>query len=205
MNQMNMARLMKWFGFFGILGGLAYLPSRFFIRPVYDGSVEAMVGWGLDTTAITCSLFLITGMLLRQWDKVGKAGIFSYFFIFLMSSIWAGHQYGLILLAPVIHQLDPEFFAGNSVPPLSFLIPTLGNIFFKAVSFILFASLSLKYKVLPRWALIVLLLGAVADFVPMGDYIGRILSGIAFIGLGSTLWKSSTQQQKLDNTRPVVA
>lgn len=189
---MSISNLVKWFGFFGVLGGLAYIPSRFFIHPQYDGSVEGLVGWGLDTLAVICSLFLFTGMFLTQMHKSGKFAMFSFFFAFLMSAVFAGHQYGLILLAPVIHQIDPQFFAGNSAPPLSFLVPTIANVLFKAIAFVMFASVSIKYKILPRWALIVLIVGSIADFVPMGDYIGRILFGIAFIGLGSTLWKGFT-------------
>lgn len=201
---MSISNLVKWFGFFGVLGGLAYIPSRFFIRPQYDGGVEGLVGWGLDTLAITCSLFLLTGMFLTQMHKSGKIAKFSFFFAFLMSSFFAGHQYGLILLAPVIHQLDPQFFTENSMPPLTFLIPTIANVLLKAIAFVMFASVSIKYKILPRWALIVLIAGSVADFVPMGDYIGRILFGIAFIGLGSALWKGSVVPANNKNeTKPL--
>ncbi|WNR44359.1 hypothetical protein [Paenibacillus roseipurpureus] len=191
-----MTRLIRWCGYFGVLGGLAYLPARFLIHPAYDGSVEGLVGWGLDMTAIICSLLLFTGILLCQWDKIGKVGLFSYFSTFILSAIFAGHQFGLILLAPVIYKIDPQFFSMNSVPPLSFLIPTIVNVFLKNVSLILFASLSIKYKVMPRWALIMLILGSVVDFAPMGDYIGRILFGIAFIGLGSALWQASAVRKQ---------
>ncbi|KRE82403.1 hypothetical protein ASG89_14180 [Paenibacillus sp. Soil766] len=186
---MNQNGLIKAFGVAGILGGLAYLPARFFIVPAYDGSMSGLVGWGLDTAAVTGSLFLFIGMLLAQIHKVRGYGLFSFFFIFLTSSVFAGHQYGLILLAPIIHQLDPSMFEGNGTPPLPFLIATIGNVGLKMIAFILFASLSLKIKLLPRWALIVMIVGAVSDFAPMGDYASRLLFGIAFVGLGRALWK----------------
>lgn len=190
---MNQEKLIKSFGFAGILGGLAYLPARFFIQPAYDGSVSALVGWGLDAAAITGSLFLFAGMLLAQIHKVRGFGLFSFFFIFLTSSLWAGHQYGMILLAPIIQKLDPSMFQETAQPPMPFMIATLGNIGLKLIAFVMYASVSLKYKVLPRWALIVMIIGALSDFAPMGDYISRIVFGIAFIGLGSALWKRDSE------------
>ncbi|MBD0379642.1 hypothetical protein [Paenibacillus sedimenti] len=186
---MSQTKLIRSFGFAGMLGGLAYLPSRFFIQPQFNGSVTGLIGWGLDTIALTCSLFLFAGMLLAQIHKVRGFGLFTFFFIFLTSSLFAGHQYGLLLLAPIIHQLDPAMFEGTGMPPLPFMIATLGNVGLKLIAIVMFAAVSLKHKVLPRWALIVMIIGALSDFVPFGDYISRIVSGIAFIGLGSALWK----------------
>jgi hypothetical protein len=91
------------------------------------------------------------------------------------------------------------------MPPLLFMIATLGNIALKWIAYLLFAGVSLKHRVVPRWALILLMIGISLDFAPMGDYLERIVVGIAFVVLGSMLWRGiGERQDQRTATAPVA-
>ncbi|TLS50740.1 hypothetical protein FE782_18750 [Paenibacillus antri] len=202
---MELQKAAKVFGFIGMLGGMAQIPARFFIQPEYTGGVEGMIGWTLDAMAMLCSLFLFTGLFLVQLHKMGRFGMFSYIFLLLVTALWAGHQYGLLLLAPELVRLDPEIMLSTSMPPLLFMIATLGNIALKWIAYLLFAGVSLKHRVVPRWALILLMIGISLDFAPMGDYLERIVVGIAFVVLGSMLWRGIGERQDQPKATAPVA
>ncbi|MGE5701611.1 MAG: hypothetical protein ACM32O_03705 [Clostridia bacterium] len=189
---MSVFSLTRLFGLLGILGGLAYLPARFFIVPAYDGSIKGLIGWGLDLTAITLSLFMLIGMLMVQMEKLKGSGITGFVLAFLGSVLMAGHQYGMLLLIPVVYPLIPEMFTME--PPLSFMVMTIGSIVIKMLGYLIFSIVTIRVNVLPRTAAILLIVGSIADFLPMGDYLSRIILGSGFIYMGSALWMRSVQR-----------
>jgi|GEM_PF-4339466 len=192
---MSVFSVSRWFGLLGILGGLAYLPARFFIVPAYDGSIKGLVGWGLDMAAIVLSLFLLIGMLLVQIPKLTRWGGAGFIIAFTGSVLMAGHQYGMLLLVPVVYPRVPDMFAAE--PPLSFLVMTIGSILIKMIGFILFSVATLRVDMLPRMAVILLIAGSIADLLPLGDYLSRILLGSGFIYMGSALWMRRMQERNV--------
>lgn len=158
----------------------------------------AHVLWWLGGLA---AMLGITGLYLRQRDSVGLLGFVGSGFAIVGSALIACAMFFEAFIAPTIAARAPELF--NSYPAgggwEGFLAGVLAAGGLLGVGLLLFGVAMYRAGSMPRWAIVLTVLGgvpfAVNFLLPHAvATVAAIAFGVGLAGLGVPLWKTANPQ-----------
>ncbi len=138
---------------------------------------------------------VLVGLYLRQVSQVGSAGFIGFLMSFLGASLFAWLQVEENLLWPILADHAPEFLAqqGPMFQDVAFSTTFLASGLLYIIGFIIFGITMIRANVLPRWAIILLIVGAslfgIGGFMILVRTVGVILLTAGLASLGYALSK----------------
>lgn len=196
---MSSSNLIRWSGLVALIGG-----ALFVIFDIVDSisfgnqsftAVATTGTWMIVQGAYVVAAILITlglvGLYACQAQQTGLMGLVAFVLTFVGGAMATGSAWSEAFFGPWLAEAAPELMetdpAGSVIAGviLSYLLFTLG--------WFLFGLLSLRAKVLPRGAAMLLMLGA-ALFLVLGFLelpFASVVFGAAIAWLGFALWSSS--------------
>jgi hypothetical protein len=210
----NLSNLTRWSGVAGVLGGVLFaigIP----LHPLRHGQAVNESPYTAIHVLIAAALFLVlfglVGLYIRQSEHLGQAGLYGFILAFI-GNVWS---YGLIItegfMWPAVGLYDPAVvhgFGGNAVEARGSSLISIffvGLAFF-AVGYALFGLVTMRARVLPPWAGVLIAIGAVlyviggfslpilgpeAAMVTIIETSGALPFGLGFVWLGYALWTAS--------------
>ena len=188
-------KLIQWCGLANILAGLG-TALYWFLHPGLDAVVSTR--WMMVNTMFIGTLVLtligLIGLYGRQSDKTGVLGFIGFMLAFVSTSLFVGAGVFDAYVNPVLtahakELVDPKgpLLGG----PMGIVFAVTGICF--ALGFVIFAVSTIRAKVFPAFAAVMLLLGApVLGLSPLMPVPARMIAcvvfGMANIWLGYVLW-----------------
>lgn len=172
----------------GIIGNI--LSTALF--PGNDPSQYLTPLWVVVTlVSLIGSLLLLLGLpgiAARQASRAGWLGFIGFILTFLGGFLFTSFSVVTLLILPWLAQVAPKLAASNG-PSSFFVFFLVAGILF-ALGGILLGIAVMRAGILPRWAGLLLLIGAVFNLVtfPLNGILSSIISTVAFVlfagGLG---------------------
>jgi hypothetical protein len=130
----------------------------------------------LEIIAVVLLTLGLVGLYARQSEVAGLLGLVGFLVAFAGTILLAGFFWSSAFIAPALANAAPALL--NAGPPPG-LLPTF-SIF--AIGWVLFGVASLRTRIYPRLAVIVLIIGAVLTFLPI-PLVGVVFSvAVAWLG-----------------------
>jgi hypothetical protein len=123
----------------------------------------------------------LSGIVVRQAQRAGWLGFVGFVLTFLGGALLTSTSVVSFLVFPWLAQVAPKLATGNG-PPAFFVYFLVAGILF-ALGGILLGIATMGAQVLPRWAGLLLIIGAVISVVdiPLSGTIGSIVGLVAFV------------------------
>lgn len=182
---MLLSNVIRWLGLCAVLGGL----FRASMTPLE-------LTWGVDNTAalliggITGSIFIIlgtAGIYLYQAEKAGILG-FIGFIITSLGNIMVCSMVSISLFVNTA-LMQPQLLEQDLPGPFGPI--RLVMLIAMSLGYILLGFATLRAKMLPSWAAVLMILFVILPFIPFtGDYLAAVW-GLIYIGLGWAVWSKS--------------
>ncbi len=191
------SKLIQWCGLANILAGLG-TALYWFLHPGLDAVVSR--AWMMVNTMFIGTLVLtligLIGLYGRQSEKTGVLGFIGFLLSFVSTSLFVGAGVFDAYVNPVLTERAKELVDPKGPlmgGPMGIVFAMTGICF--ALGFVLFAIATIRAKVFPAVAAIMLLLGApVLGLSPLMPVIARtiacVLFGVANMWLGYVLWSA---------------
>jgi hypothetical protein len=182
---MLFSNVIRWLGLFAIVGGICRaLMTPFELAWGMDNTVALVVG------GVTGSIFIIlgtAGIYLYQAEKIGVLGFIGFIITTLGNIIVSSFVMVALFVHTAINQ--PELLEQDLPGPTGSI--RLVMLIAMSLGYLLLGYVTLRAKVLPSWAAILMILFVVLPFIPYtGDYLAAVW-GIIYIGLGWAVWSKS--------------
>ena len=182
---MSSSDLIRWSGLAAmvaaallVVGDLLNLTVLFSPEPF---SAEAQTGsyifrQALFLLGVTLLLLGLVGLYVRQSQAAGTLGLVGFLVAFAGTVLVAGFLWAGTFVTPALATEVPEFLEAGSPPGFFPALITCG------VGWLLFGIATLRARIYPRWATILLIVGAVIFVVPL-PLTGIVLSvSVAWLG-----------------------
>lgn len=181
---MSLTPLIRWGGYMVALAGLLLLVSVLPI-PFETGDfrdADLTFSERFTTATFLCGAIFLTlglpGIYLVQAKEVGRFGLGAYFTALAGSALMIASDWSDVFVHPALVQ----FPAFQEQAPPEMMTGFVVNYAFYTIGWLLLGIASLRARVLPRWALVLLLAGIVvqlvaANFIPF--YLAFIWLGLA--------------------------
>lgn len=169
---MYSSNLIRWSGLAAILGGALLIVSDFLGFTVLSGDLTETTATGtyladgsMRVLAGVLLLLGLVGLYARQSEASGGLGLVAFLIAFAGTALILGTWWTNAFVAPSLATEAPAFLEAGPTGVLGVgftLSFALG-----AVGWLLFGLVSLRTRIYPRAAVIVLIVGAVLTFVPL--------------------------------------
>ena len=136
------------------------------------------------------------GLYARQVEETGVLGLIGFMLVFITTASFTGLIYFEGFIQPVLAVEAPEFVEGMlageiSLGALDVVMPPTGLLFI--LGWLLFGIGIIRAGILPRWAAVLALIGAVPLGIPpllplIIVKIGGVVFGLGLVWLGYALW-----------------
>lgn len=199
---MSFADLIRWSGLAALVGGVLMILTDALNLVLFPGEHNALMMvsglWFIIQIVALLGLMLITiglpGVYAREAGESGPLGLVSFVLTFSGMLMTFGLLWSEPFLGPYLAEVAPEVLESEASG--IFLIGVALALGLFAVGWLLFGVASLRAKVFPRGAAILLIVGAVLFFVlQMFDLpFWSVLLGIALAWIGYALWSSSAAE-----------
>ncbi|MBI3914455.1 MAG: hypothetical protein HY327_09785 [Chloroflexi bacterium] len=188
---MSNSTWVRWSGAAAIVFGVLVFVS---------GALRIVGGFAVTAAALSFAAMFVgalalIGMFARQNARAGVFGVIGFVVALIGVMLSAAQMYALTFITPTLAEKFPDALVQVNSGPLGFLFPLgYGSFLF---GFILFSLAVIRAKVLPRWAAVALIVGAVLNVAGIGAVIVR-LAGILIFGAGAVwigvaLWKKPSE------------
>lgn len=199
---MASADLIRWSGLAALIGGVLVILNDGLTLVLFPGEHNAQMMtsglWFLIQMLALLGLALITiglpGVYAREADESGPLGLISFVVTFGGLLMTFGVAWSEPFLGPFLAKVAPDVLESETSGVfLAGVIVALGLF---GVGWLLFGVASLRAKVLPRGATILLILGAALFFVlQLLDLpFWSVILGIALIWIGYALWSNTAAE-----------
>ena len=202
---MLIKNLIRWSGMAAMIGAFLMMVATVVPDILIPGdeltSVVALSGawiplWALFLIGLILIALGLVGLYARQAERAGVFGLVAFLVAFTGVALALGLAWTFLFTVPSLAEAAPAFLDNEEIPgPLALAFP-LTFILFDG-GWLLFGLATALAKVFPRWAGILLMIGAVLDFssnfLPISFPIGTVLLGAALIWLGYLLWSEHRQ------------
>ncbi len=192
--------LIRWSGLAAILGGTLLLISDLLSLTVFSGDLTEiattdayLADGGTRLLAGVLLLLGLVGLYARQSEASGVLGLGAFLIAFAGTTLILGTWWTNTFVAPSLATEAPAFLEAGPTGvlgvgfTLSFALGALG--------WLLFGLVSLRARVYPRAAVVVLMVGAVLAFAPL-PISGVVLQvAIAWLGLVLFSQREASAQQ----------
>jgi hypothetical protein len=124
----------------------------------------------------------LPGIAVRQVERAGRLG----FIGFVLTSIGAFLETILfamfVLILPWLAQVAPKLAGSNNGPPSLFIAFLVASVLL-TLGGILLGIATMRAKILPRWAGLLLIIGAILNIVdfPLNGALGSIIGTVSFV------------------------
>jgi hypothetical protein len=204
---MSTANLIRWSGLASLLAGVLHILGAF-LHPVgEDLAAINSPNWVPAHLVLWVSGILIllglVGLYTRQAEKTGWLALVSFVLAFIGIAVGGGLLSIVSIIIPFIATEAPALIVQAMTPP-AFVLPVIALGF--GLGFILFGVVTMRAGVLPRWAGLLLIIGAIlqmAEGSPMDRTLlhvilttGRVLFGLSFAWMGYALWSEKREPAK---------
>lgn len=175
---------------------------KYYVAPANetDNVWMASTGWSIGQALITLGGLLILGSLVglytRQADKAGILGLVAFLMAFVGSAMIVGFEWFLgFVVFPWLAQAAPELT--DAEPPLRLALAGLvipGLVYL--AGWVLFGVASLRAKVFPGPAAVLLILGTILGPITVAVSIPVIAEAVLGVGLawmGYSLWAEKSE------------
>ncbi|MBM3941922.1 MAG: hypothetical protein FJ316_03170 [SAR202 cluster bacterium] len=203
--QTSSAGAYKWSGLALVLGGVSFALFML-LHPFGElEGAEVTMRWNwvpahtFHFLGAMFTLLGIIGLYARHDGALGRLGAIGFVIAFIGTAMFVGTGMFTAWVWPVIARHVPAFVApgGPLFNDSSTVGFTAAPYALMTLGYILFGAAMLKAKVMPRWAVIMSMLGIVLFCVPVHPvgpvpWIVRVIGALVFGGalawLGSALW-----------------
>jgi hypothetical protein len=197
-----LSKLMRLSGLFLVLAGLLAAISWIFHPLTPDQHSMQSTRWlivhGLAGIGVLLSVPGLVGLYVRLSDEGGVLGLIGFILAAIGTALFAGAILFIeVGTLPFIATLGNAEELLESAPPTFIAIFAATFITF-AVGFILLGLVTLRSTILPRWAGLLLLIGAPLFVFPVPpapvivNTIGAVLFGLGYVWLGYALWTDTS-------------
>jgi len=208
---MSSGTLYRWSGLVLLVGGLLGLVSSILEAVLYPGdsatpaqilSAPAMLVLSMSFVGFLLIAIGFPGGYLRQAARAGRLG-FVGFVLLSLGLLLGGVGLGavLIITLPFLAQSAPKLLTGG--PPPALLLLIIGSTLLWAVGGILLGIASIRARVFPRWAGILLLASGIISIIgiPLPPHLsnivepaGEVVLFLAFAWFGYALVAQGKEQ-----------
>jgi hypothetical protein len=146
--------------------------------------------------SLVAAIFFLSGstaLYLRQADQLGRVGLVIYFITFSALVISSGAMWTYAFTAPVLARDAPLLLTSASS---GIIRAVLGSLALGQFGWLLLAVVSLKARVVPRWALLVAIFSIVLVIImtpfaqtPFLRLIYNVVLGVGPLVVGYVLWR----------------
>jgi hypothetical protein len=218
--KLTASKLIRWAGLPAMAAGIIFIV----IQPIHPPDVLSSVTtstWAIVTTlkTVMCLLGLlgITGLYARQVEEAGWLGLAGYLLFSLFFVLTLPFAFAEAFILPLLATESPKFVesilglasgatGGMNLGVLAVLYKLLGFVGY-IIGGLLFGIATIRARVLPRWAAVLLAFAAVSVLAgallphPL-DRIMAVPMGLALIWLGYSLF--SERRVKVTEPLPVT-
>ena len=162
--------------------GILLVPATIDIRDLSGSTITPSYAWAFGMYLLGMLLLLVglLGLYAHQSEAAGLLGLVGFVVAFLATALMVGVAWALLFFTPSVALAAPGFF--GAVPPGP-LVPGLVATFALAgLGWVLFGAATVRARVYPRVAAIVLMLGAVVSFVPSSPATLVFNVGVVWMG-----------------------
>jgi energy-converting hydrogenase Eha subunit A len=166
---MSSSDLIRWGGLAALVGGVLFVVAELLGLPTINiesfSETATTASFAIQTTTFLLGVVLmllgLVGLYARQSEAAGALGLIGFLVAFLGTVLIGGFMWASVFIAPALATEVPEVVDAGPPPGL---LPTF--IIF-AVGWLLFGIATLRGRVFPRAAAILLIVGAVVTFLPL--------------------------------------
>lgn len=198
---MSASRLIRWGGLALLLGGVLWgaqkigwqlfigeQDPRGYLQPA------ATILWGMGLMAALFILLGLPALYARQAKQAGRAGMIAFVVVFTGMALVTGNAYfGVFLQAGLVDLIVTVEGAGMTVQePVAAAVGFIAALVTYTLGWLFFGLISLRARVLPRWATVLVLVGLGFGFLFMASGISLLALPVTEIGiawLGFALWR----------------
>jgi uncharacterized membrane protein (UPF0136 family) len=172
-----------------MVGGALFVISELLDLYNFSGAVDdenfsevaATAPWVAEALLhLLGAVLLLFGLYARQSEAAGHLGLVGFLVAFLGTALVAGVSWGDVFVVPILADAAPEVL--DAGPPLGIILSF--GVF--TVGWVLFGLATLRARVYPRVAAVLLMVGAVLAFFPLS--LSTVVFGAAVAWLGSILF-----------------
>ena len=197
---MNSSDLIRWSGLAAVLGGALLIVSDFLSFTVNSGDLAEVVTTGayladgsMKVLAGVLLLLGLVGLYARQSEASGALGLVAFLVAFAGTAMILGTWWTNAFVAPSLATDAPAFLEAGPMGVLG-VAYTL-SFALAAVGWLLFGLISLRTRVYPRAAVVVLMVGAALTFAPLPGSQVVFEVAVAWLGLVLFSQKEASAQQ----------
>jgi hypothetical protein len=198
---MSSSNLIRWSGLGGVVGGVLLAAFELLESTLFSGQPESVSAvtssWIIIQVGYLVAFLLLTlalvGLYALQVEQAGSLGLTAFLVALTGIVLMAGSQWGAAFLGPWIAEAAPELI--DAEPAGITIFGYILSMLLVALGFLLFGLASLRTKVLPRGAAMLLMAGAVLLIVleMLELPIITVVLDAALIWMGYALWKGAGQ------------
>ena len=194
---MSSSDLVRWSGLAAVAGGVLLVIAELSTLPTINeenlSEVAVTTSWAVQQLLFLLSSVLLllglVGLYARQSEAAGVLGLVGFLTAFLGTTLTAGVSFDQIVVLPILAAEAPEVV--NGTPPLGILLPFL----LFGVGWVLFGVATLRARVYPRRAAVLLVVGAGLAAVPLIFSTIIFALAVAWLGLGLFAGSGEAVQQ----------
>lgn len=185
---MSSSDLIRWGGLAALVGGVLFVVAELLGLPTINiesfSETATTTSFAIQTTTFLLGVVLmllgLVGLYARQSEAAGALGLIGFLVAFLGTVLIGGFMWASVFIAPALATEVPEVVDAGPPPGL---LPTF--IIF-AVGWLLFGIATLRGRVFPRAAAILLIVGAVVTILPLP--FTTLVFDVAVVWLGFALF-----------------
>ena len=188
---MNSSDLIRWSGLAAVLGGALLIVSDFLSFTVNSGDLAEVVTTGayladgsMRVLAGVLLLLGLVGLYAIQSDATGALGLVAFLVAFAGTALILGTWWTNAFVAPSLATEAPAFLEAGPAGVLG--VAYTMSFALGAVGWLLFGLVSLRARIYPRVAVVVLMAGAALTFAPLPG--GQVVFEVAVAWLGLALF-----------------
>jgi hypothetical protein len=196
---MSSSNLIRWSGLAALVGGVLVVVYDVLDAALFPGEqvsgAMATSSWFIVQILSLVGLVLITlglvGLYARQVEQGETLGLVAFLVAFIGTVMVSGSVWSEAFIGPVVAEAAPELVGANPSGVVAAGIILAFGLF--ALGWLLFGLASLRARVLPRGAALLLMVGAVLFFVVSSlEFPGStIVMGAALVWMGYALWSGT--------------
>ncbi|MFQ5813958.1 MAG: hypothetical protein ACE5I2_12360 [Anaerolineae bacterium] len=193
------SKLIRWSGLACMVGGLLHGVSRVILAALglnlpESASKGTRGAWVIWWTLLVISFMLIqlglAGLYASQAQGTRGAGLIGFLLASIGTTLAAGVGYTSAFAVPSVMKEAPALPSFVEISPF-FEVQLLSYLVF-ALGWCLLGIATVRARVLPRWAGVLLTVGGVLSLAPWA-VIGPVVLGLALVWMGYTLWSGTSE------------
>ena len=187
-----LSNLVRWSGGAAMAGGVLYALFMFFHPPNEPAGMDDALWVPVHVVwlvSIVLILLGLVGLYVRYADRMGSLGLVAFLVAFFGNALLVAGSFVDAFVLPTVALELPKVF---EAPPLPLSIAlTLTYVLF-LLGYVLFGTVIIRSGVLPRWAGLLLAVGAPlfvvgVDTLQLITVLGAVLFGVGWAWLGYVL------------------